>query len=485
MESVEGREAMRRVGTLGAAAFIGVRKSPGGGGPAIAPAMQGGPCLTRGFPGPRQASVADAIGDRFIWWPGGVPARQTVAIISSRLQPRQQVLAPWLRAFRSACRELDEASEMLVSAEKTCAWPFVRRAAVHKRMPLLQIHEPPPRLSWQTWFKQCSRPPDESGSFQLHAAFLSPPLQSVLEDLPLRDRYLVATADRVVVCHVRRGGHLESLVGAICKHSPQRVQVAVDGGLVAEELLQEWSDLGCRFLESDREQLEPKARRPFLTDLRPPDLIDPTQPPTIDTLVPLNTGEFLTHCTRRPPGPWPDQSCEEYIDELILEPGSADRTALDALVRIVSQRCLLASHAAIRGKTPAVCFTARHPLELRPLRTYRPHRCRWDFEPYGLCIRRRVLQQLGTQPSIYGDDTTWRSLAAAERPFFQRRFSNTRGRGRQIDWSVEQEWRHLGDLDLSQLQVADVVLFVPTIGEATYLSSISCWPVAVLEEAAP
>jgi hypothetical protein len=49
-----------------------------------------------------------------------------------------------------------------------------------------------------------------------------------------------------------------------------------------------------------------------------------------------------------------------------------------------------------------------------------------------------------------------------------------------IDWSVEKEWRQLGDLSLDGLSHDDAILFVPTLEEARKLLEISRWPVTVL-----
>ena len=56
---------------------------------------------------------------------------------------------------------------------------------------------------------------------------------------------------------------------------------------------------------------------------------------------------------------------------------------------------LIASSEFVRGETPVVSLTAVPLGEIRTLRTYRSHLSRWDFEPYGICIRRDWLQRRG------------------------------------------------------------------------------------------
>ena len=117
-------------------------------------------------------------------------------------------------------------------------------------------------------------------------------------------------------------------------------------------------------------------------------------------------------------------------------------------------------------------------ISSRVLRTFRAHRGRWDFEPYGICIRQSWLEQHGVRPVRYGNSALWDELTESQRPFFQLRRS---GRQRQIDWSVEREWRHVGDLDLTNLPRDAAFLFVPTVEEAKWLSSQSRWQVIALQ----
>ena len=144
---------------------------------------------------------------------------------------------------------------------------------------------------------------------------------------------------------------------------------------------------------------------------------------------------------------------------------------------------LIATSRMIRGNTAVVCFTAVPVNASLKLRTFRSHLGRWDFEPYGICIDRRWLQERGCAPVAYGDASLWDSLTPRERPFFQMQASTTRRTSRVIDWTVEQEWRHVGDLVLNELPKHKGIVFVPTEEEAKRLAVLSRWPVAVLDGA--
>jgi hypothetical protein len=159
----------------------------------------------------------------------------------------------------------------------------------------------------------------------------------------------------------------------------------------------------------------------------------------------------------------------------------ASHSAGAALERIVVQRKIVAASHSIRGGTKAISWTEVPLVDLPKLRVFRPHRGRWDFELYGICVRRELLQRRGAQPVIYGDETDWQELSADKRPYFQRRQTRPRGGRRPLDWTQEREWRHLGDLDLDSVGAEDAFLFVPSQEEAERLAEWSRWPVVVLE----
>ena len=156
-----------------------------------------------------------------------------------------------------------------------------------------------------------------------------------------------------------------------------------------------------------------------------------------------------------------------------------DRSPFAALLRIMRQKCLLASARLIRGSVPVVSFTAVSLSELNRLRVFRPHRGNWDFEPYGICIRRDWLIKRATRPVRYAGEQEWSELADDERPYFQKHASLTKA-GAVWDWTAEQEWRHCGHLDLRELSAVDGFVFVPTESERQRLSTVSPWPVKIL-----
>ncbi|RMG39711.1 MAG: hypothetical protein D6725_04740 [Planctomycetota bacterium] len=216
--------------------------------------------------------------------------------------------------------------------------------------------------------------------------------------------------------------------------------------------------------------------------------------------------EFLTHWTRTP---------------LLDERFKRDRTLLDRLLRddlddpemvetivlraILDEAVVRASAEAIRGGYRVTCWTAT-PLWLWPLRrVFRSHRVRWDFDWYGVCIQRDLLESWGARPVRYGTEAQWRDLPEADRRYFhlvpsradaaqqpgaptpptQDAGAAARGPAAdrpRIDWSIEQEWRVPGDCPLRQaLASGRGFAFVRTARQAATLRDRYGWPTFAFE----
>ena len=202
-------------------------------------------------------------------------------------------------------------------------------------------------------------------------------------------------------------------------------------------------------------------------------------------MVPIpvaDTWDFLTHFTRHRDGPWPDQDERQFLDALILGDAEADHSPIASLGRMLNQRRIAASNNTIRGGFRVVSFTAVPLPEISRRRVFRIHRGRWDFEPYGICLRHDWLTARKTKSVEYGDDELWSRLSPSEQPFFQIASTHGDDPGKSIDWSEEREWRHLGDVDLDELPADAGLVFVPTLAEAELIANISRWPIVVIGE---
>lgn len=447
--------------------------------------------LTRGISDVADSPLRHWIGVRLAWWPHGVPAGRTVAIVSSRLGRKLDEHSGWFAALRTACLRLDSQADLLVTAAGTTTARFVERCAALFGLRVLRVHiADKPDETLKRWFVSLRNLVDENRDRLVDEVFLSPPIPDSgaavtsegLFETPLRDRAVVALAQSVLALGVRRGGNIESTLRARLSDPswpPGRVFVAAGDQLVPKAVvddLLERGAVGWLLLPSTNTASASSATGG--AEL-PPGLAAESQRRWSAPVIEFPHDEpwpFLTHCTRRCDGPWPDQSEQEYLDDLILDRAGADHSALAALCRILRQQRLVATATTIRGQSRVVSFTAAPWQQLRERHVFRGHRGRWDFEPYGVCIRRDWLQRQGARPVVYGDDDLWESLTPSDQPFFQRRGTQSSD----TDWTGEQEWRHVGNVDLSQLPADAGFVIAPSPESARLLASFSRWPVTVV-----
>jgi hypothetical protein len=405
-------------------------------------------------------------------------ACRLVALPSSRLPRRLEPFGMPLCCLRAAMAGQVNAGDVVLIVPGTAAAPWAERCA---------------KLAGRRTVRIWGDPSDPSGTIEICGDktltvepspwSTLPALDGSAAHIPAADRLLVALADLVVPWHVRRGGYVHRLLQHRLNgtgHPRDSIRLA-SGGAIPRRVRDELLAMGAMAWElpapATVAEFFRMAPAPSASAAAP----GKAAPAAARTDLPAARGPWLSHCTRACAGPWPGQSETEYLDDLILARPSADHSPLAALRRIVERGRLDASSLGIRGGHAVVSFTAVPVDRLSELHTFRPHRQRWDFEPYGISVARDWLEGRGARPVLYGGDREWNRLAAADRPFFQ--FARSRRRSRRssvIDWTVEQEWRHAGDLPLDDLPPWAAMLFVPTMQHAQELVSLSRWPVAVL-----
>lgn len=464
-------------------------------------ARQRGSRLTAAPPGmPR--GVADRwFGARLAFWPTGIPSGKRVGLASSRLGRRLEARGEWFTRLRAVCGAIDPQNEVLLTSDSSTTDRFLDRAAelFGVRVLRARIDDTQAPVRWGRRIRQY---PIQAKRL-VEEVLVSPPLSGVQVGAdaataattrpestvpcstrstviptggPARDRAIVALSDRLLVLHVRPDGHWQDLLSQRLADDDCPVGgifVALEGDEPQRELVRRLMDLGAVgwFVWP----AEDHSRGQNLPDREPH---EPLPAPVLAQPPVANDWDYLTHATRRRDGAWPEQTDREFLDDLILARNQVDRTPLTALQRILTQRCLRASVDAIRGGQAVVSFTSIPLSELPRHRVFRAHRIRWDFEPYGVCIRRDWLTERGARMVHYGDEADWTALPDAERPFFQLR--QTRGL-QPVDWSAEQEWRSPGDVLLESLPADGAFVFVPTRAEAEWIARFSRWPVVILE----
>ena len=271
-------------------------------------------------------------------------------------------------------------------------------------------------------------------------------------------------ADLVVVLATRNGSRTKSLVDNLLDpsqtHRPE-LWFSSTRSLVADEIAATWKRLGARPVDP---QPTGSATPPATTAKNRLRLASQHE---------IHAVDWLVHCTRECSGPWPGQDHNDYLDDLILDRPSGDHSVQNTLRRILSERRLRAVSRPVRGAAAAVSFTACPLQQLASRRTFRAHRGRWDFEPYGLAISRDWLLAQGARPVVYRDHSDLMGNDPFEQP------ARSRGSGR-YDWRTEQEWRHPGDIDLGSLPADSALVLVHSNDDIDALDGHGPWPVAAI-----
>ena len=427
------------------------------------------------------------------WWSSDVlPSGRRIAIVSSRLPRLIDPHGVWLQALRAALRHLNEVCAVALIGDGTAGHELVLRGTERQRTGriLVRCGDWAPRYSREQ--PSTSTPPGsntEKAHVELWPACDNKNSQRIptgVRHTPERDRATIAWADEIIVLALRSHGNLHALLRERLLKPKACVWYADLPGLQSQRARGELIELGApKWTVRPTPHEIPKFQD---RDRAGPLNLSDGADQRIIRCPAAEHWDYLIHTTRACTGPWPDQSHQDYLDSLLDGQPDADHSALRALMRIVAQRRLIASSRAIRGGIRVVSFTAVPLVDLPGLHVFRAHRGRWDFEPYGICIRRDRLKACGVRPVEYASDSHWNQLGAEARPFFQhlRRLDTSAdpgGRSVGLDWSVEQEWRHVGDLSLECIRQDEAILFVPTIAEAKKLLELSPWPVTVLGSA--
>ncbi len=326
---------------------------------------------------------------------------------------------------------------------------------------------------------------------------LSPPFEvrspSALSLLPIQDRAAIAIADRVFAIHVRSGGTIAKLLASrLADHrfptgsifiasmlAPTSSQPDFDawlergavGWLLPDSTPQLASGQLGRTLSSCRSAVRVAAGQSKACQ----SLVSPLSALWNSTRVAECEWPFLAHCTRGNSGPLPEESMERYIDRVWSRGSIPQCDAFSTLQQILDEQRIAANSRLARGGNAFVSFSAVPLAELLSRRQFRSHLGRWDWEPYGILIRRDVLQSLGARPVIYGDEADFKSLNENDRDYFQPR--GTKSARNQLDWTSEREWRLRGDCNFRDLPRQAIMLFAATQSQAERIARHFPWPV--------
>jgi hypothetical protein len=158
---------------------------------------------------------------------------------------------------------------------------------------------------------------------------------------------------------------------------------------------------------------------------------------------------YLIHWTRAASGPWPAETRQEYY-RAVSESDRYPRDAFDTLNHILKTGAIKASSRHMPRKTPTVSFTSASPEQMIPLFKWRSRYVQMSFEPYGIGIEKSVSLSHGIRPVVY---YAARRAPDGIEPWL------TQSRGVKGDWTLEREYRFLGDLDLAAIPPQHLACF--------------------------
>ncbi len=460
---------------------------------------------------------------RFCYWPAGIPPEPLVAIVGSHLGRPIERLSDLFQGLRQACRQATTAGQRMVIATTTAIGPYVQRAAELLGGKTTELQFPPDSMSFDHWW-QSLHDGEWDDLFDLKPTtcwgFVSPryntaPTLPDIEATPIADRMIVHMSREIVALWVRPRSNTYRLLRAklLHRHRTGRVRLLISKQLTNDVVRDDLLSLGA----VGWHLLPHASAKHVAAPASPPDVAvlddDGGSDDDGDSFDDTNHGDrrsavlthestrdrdgageskyrresdgmipeltALIHCTRRRRGPWPGQAREDFLDELIWGEESSDRSAFAAISRIVRDQRLIAAPGVARGGRSVVCFTAVPLVELHRLRVFRPHRGRWDFEPYGIAISKSWLAEKGARQVRYVRDEQWSNIEPSEAAFCQTHQSLTKSHN-VIDWTVEQEWRVVGDVSLTDVASDQAFVFVATLEEATQLQKQSRWPVIAI-----
>jgi len=454
--------------------------------------------------------------DRECWLPRGWPAGRSICVASSRLGRKLDQHDHWFDAIRTLAVQLNPETSYLVTSAGTTSDQVVRRIAQLFGIPLLELIylESAPTERWK---RKILAESCESASQHFRCFVWAATSRSNLDSQPVLERSkaaptktknnqkklrsvvavdddLIGLADEVYLLSVRPRGNVHRAAIARLQGNSmvlangselarRRTWLLIEKSLSSKKVERELLDAGALawWLYYDDEPnltslLSATEAKLSETELAPSKSFASSISAPVLELNEIDSDNFLIHWTRRRNGPWPGQSFEEYLDDLIFQTGRRQHHEIATLRRIVAMGRIEATRRLTRVAHPVVCFADINLGELDSKQIFRSHLGRWDFLPYGIAIERKSLRRCGARPVIYGDEATWESLDEHERPFFQLAQSNSGA----IDWRDEHEWRLLGDLDLNQFDVGEIVVFVKKATDALSIAEYSRWPIVVL-----
>ena len=393
------------------------------------------------------------------WFPYGIPTSQSVAMVSSRLGKKLDQQNQLFDAIRTHFCRFDRDDRFIVSHDSTATFPALRRAAELFHVPFVEFRRFPAKIDLDWFLGQLS---DSNAANTVFYEQLDK-----LEQKASIDKFLIESSCEIRVLGVRRSGNIhKAVLGRLDNDCASRIFVLRNGATVAtlQRDLIERGAIGWYLYSKLENEVQCLPSKPF----------SQKSYETIDAFKRRSKlSDYLAHWTRRCNGPWPNQTNDEFQDELIFHSKGSEHDRVNTLIKILADQTLIAGNNVTRDHHRVVCFTEVPLDEFCQRRTFRSHLNRWDFETVGIAIKKQVLQNLGARRVIYGDESCWQNLDKNLRPYFQKSDGK-------IDWSFEKEWRITDNLDLGKINASDAFVFVDDQENARKAAAFTNLPIIVL-----
>ncbi|MCC7338487.1 MAG: hypothetical protein IT422_25630 [Pirellulaceae bacterium] len=474
---------------------------------AVTRLLEAGWTLRSGWPRSWSTSVERWLGQRMIV-AHGCQCADTVhftSLISSQVGRYGSGHPEWPQWLDGALRHVRHHGHRLLIAPSTTLAESVEQFALTAGMELAKV-DWTKHQQLDDWLQAIIALPElsrEPTTGVCSTIFLSPtiePAAAALEHFPLQDRLSIALADQVLALSVRDGGKLEELLKLRLQDSEfptASVYVTLPmKGAMQSKSEQAWLDRGAvgwitttpstiTHQTSGRRRLLGNCRLEGRDTTGSADSAEDRRATLQQLVSPLpshwrqlsadDDSDYLVHCTRATIGPLPGESEHSFRMRVWSRQEAIAWQPLETLAHICREGRLRATSMITRTDVRCVSFSAVPLVPLLKRRTFRSHLGRWDWEPYGLLVRRDALQQIGARQVVYGDEADYEKLTESDKPFFQPLLRRTNKPTE--SWAKEREWRVAGDVHLRALPASSVVLFVCTQIEAQQFSRHVQWPV--------
>ena len=159
--------------------------------------------------------------------------------------------------------------------------------------------------------------------------------------------------------------------------------------------------------------------------------------------------EWLIHWTRASQGLWPDERPADFFRDFFKHPDAYVRDAKETLIRILATGFIRGASSFSRAGEPYVSFTGLSPEYACSLMKWRRRFVRYNFEPFGIGIRKSAFIERGGRKVIYREKLP----EGDDRVFFH-------SPGKITDWTQEKEWRFRGNIDIKGLAPEDLLVIV-------------------------